>query len=246
MIIFGFIAGQVIILAVIIFVLKKVIFSDTDTALNRLNKEHNRVEKDRIDLEQKKKQCEEECKLAIDTAKAEAARVLKEERIKGEEERAALVGKARQEADDIVKKALDSKEKIRKELLKEVTLQTVDFARAVLEKALERNIFEKFNETLSDDFVDKLEEIEAKYIGSDVNSVEIISRYPLSDGLKDKMKDILKRRLGRQVAVTEKHEDSVIAGVILKFGTLALDGSLAFRISEVSEEFKKIKESEST
>ncbi len=239
MLIIQLVIVQAIVFAILVFFLKKLIFTDTNSALHRLSDARSLTEKKQDELEKKTKGCEEECRQKIEAAKKEAETIIKETRAKAEEDSKALISQARAEAEEIIKKASSVKDKMRQSILKDMNVKAVDFAKDLLDKTLEGDISERYNEHLVESFIKELSNIDTKHISSEINTIEVISRYKLASSTRDRIKDIFRDKLKREVEIVEKIDNAVLGGVILKFGTLILDGSVASKIKEASEEIKK-------
>ncbi len=76
-------------------------------------------------------------------------------------------------------------------------------------------------------------------IGEEVNTAEVITATPLAEHLKTRLADIMKKKLNRTVTISTATDTKIIAGALLKFGGLALDGSLSAMVKEKGNEVKE-------
>ncbi|HEX7718679.1 MAG TPA: F0F1 ATP synthase subunit delta [Woeseiaceae bacterium] len=60
--------------------------------------------------------------------------------------------------------------------------------------------------------------------------VTVTSAAPLNDGQKRTIADALKKRLGRQVRLETKLDESLIGGAVIRAGDVVIDGSLRARL----------------
>lgn len=239
MLILGFVIAQIIIFTVIIVILKRLIFKDTTSAINRLNKidamnrEKERMLAEKLDqtekyLEAKKKELEEE-----------------EKRLKQEAQRAAnqlyedIVKKAKTEAEDIVKKAQESRNRIKAEAMIEAESRVIDFCKEIMNKVLSNLVQIEINEQIIQEFMKELEHADLSRVAKDVAKIDIMSGRSVHDDTKKIIKSILENKLGRPVEVVFNEESSLIGGLIIRFGTLVVDGSLAEKLKETSEKLKE-------
>ncbi len=239
MIILNFIIVQIVLFVIIIFFMKKMVFTDTSSALIRLDRARERVKKQEQELEKKKKECEEECDAKRAKAAKEAEDILKEARERAEKESNDTLSRSKTKGEEIVQKAIDAKDKIRKDILKDIDIKTIDFSSRALDKVLQKKMGEKFNEYLAEDFIEEFKSTDAKYIGKDVKSVEVISRYKLPAETLKRISKTINEKLKRDLKVLEKTDNKVLNGIVLKFGTLVIDGSLAANIKDAMEQIKK-------
>lgn len=239
MLILGFVVAQIIIFAVIIIILKRLIFQDTTSAINRINKldgmnrEKEKVLAQKLEeteryLEKKKKELEDEEKLLKQEAQR-AAMQLQEDILK----------KAKTEAEDIVKKAYATKDKIRIEALIEAESKMIDMCREVLGRVISSIVQAQINDQIIQEFLKELETVDMGRVSKDVKLVEIFTGRMLSEETQEIVKVILQKRLNREIEVVVKEDHQLLAGVVMKFGTLVVDGSLFERLKETSDKMKE-------
>lgn len=63
---------------------------------------------------------------------------------------------------------------------------------------------------------------------------EITSAFPLSDAQKQQLIEALKKRLGREVSLVAKTDESIIGGAIVRAGDLVIDGSVSSQLNKLS------------
>ena len=63
---------------------------------------------------------------------------------------------------------------------------------------------------------------------------EITSAFPLSDAQKQQLVEALKSRLGREVSLVAKTDESIIGGAIVRAGDLVIDGSVSSQLEKLS------------
>jgi F-type H+-transporting ATPase subunit delta len=62
---------------------------------------------------------------------------------------------------------------------------------------------------------------------------EVTSAFPLSDAQKQQLVDALKNRLGRDVSLVTKTDESIIGGAIVRAGDLVIDGSVSSQLEKL-------------
>lgn len=65
---------------------------------------------------------------------------------------------------------------------------------------------------------------------------EVLSAYEVSSQQQDTIAKALKKRLGREVRLTCRVDDSLIGGAVVRAGDLVIDGSVAGQIQKLSSE----------
>lgn len=239
MMIIQFLVVQSIFFGVLIFILKKVLVSDTEGAVNRLNRDTEKVRAQQKELNDKIKQANEE----LEKRKAESEALVRkmkeeaEEKAKGERE--ILINKARQESEEIISKAQRSKDEIRKAIEKEMDMKAVDFTILVLLEVLSKKAGKSLNDQLFEEFLQRLDSVDMDIIGAEIQTAGIVTATPIDEKEKSRLIEVLKKKLNRVVKIDASLEPKVIAGAILQLGSLKLDGSLQNSIRETSAFFKE-------
>ncbi len=239
MLIIGFVVAQILILGVVITLLRRLIFSDTNSAINRLTKLDNKNrEKEKLlarKLEQAQKQIDEQKQVIQD----------EEQRIKAEARRAAnqlhedIIRKAKEEGDDIIRKAQAAKEQIRTDAMVEAEGKMIEICSEILNKTLSAVVQAQMNDKLVEEFITELEKADLSKINSDVTEIEIISSLPVSVSDQEKIKKTLQTKLNRQVRLYSNEDPKLLGGILMKIGTMVVDGSLAERVNEAAVQMKQ-------
>ena len=233
MMIFQFLIVQSIFFGVLIFILKKVLVSDTEGAMNRLNRDTEKVRAQQKELKEKIKQAAEELEKRKAESEALVHKMKEEAEEKAKEERETFLNKARQEAEEIINKAQRAKDDIRKNIEKEMDMKTVDFTVLILTEVLSQQTKKALNEQTFAEFLQRLEGVDMDMIAPEVDSAEIVTALAIEETNKNQIADILKKKLKRPIKVNALLDPKVVSGVILQFGGLKLDGSLQSAIRDM-------------
>jgi F-type H+-transporting ATPase subunit delta len=65
--------------------------------------------------------------------------------------------------------------------------------------------------------------------------VEVISAFDLADAARDKLADVLGRKLERSVNVSTTTDSNLLGGVLIRAGDLVIDGSVRGRLNKLAE-----------
>jgi len=225
-------------MGVTIFVLKKVLFDSTQGAVNRLNRETEEVRNKQKELNEKIKQANEELTKRRSEADALIAKMRADAEEKAKQEREKIIKKARADGEEIISRAQRTKEDMRKVLEKDAELKVVDFTVILLEEILKDRTRGAFNVSLIEEFYEDLHDVDVSMITEDIRTAEVTISEPLTDKLRNQLSALLKERLNRSVELDIKIDPSIISGMILKFGSLTLNGSLKYMLDEKGVEVK--------
>ncbi|MDD4202956.1 MAG: F0F1 ATP synthase subunit delta [Candidatus Omnitrophica bacterium] len=238
MVILQIIIGASLFMGVIVFALKKIIFTDTNSSINRLNAERNMTEKKRRELERQKKEFEEQCKEKIVLVEKEAEKIKMEAIAQAEEKGKEFIDKARKQAEETVQKAFLAKEVFKKNVIQEIDSKVVDYCNMIVAHMFLEKMRKEFETSLANDFLKELEKVDPLHL-QDVEAVTVISRFELEKEILDKIQKILEGKVEKEVKIETKQEESVIGGILLQFGTMVLDGSLSNILKDSISQIKK-------
>lgn len=222
----------------IIFVLKKILFDSTQGAVNRLNRETEVVRAKQAELNEKIKQANEELAKRRAEADALVAKMASDAEEKARLERDKIINKARLEAEDIITKAQKTKDELRRVLEKDIDIKAIDFSIFVITEVFSQQALATLNACLIQEFLDSLQKVDMDMIDSKLTSADIVTASCLEDKLKGQLKEILERKLNRTLEINYSEDKKIVGGVILRFGGLALDGSLVHLLKEKGVEVK--------
>ncbi len=65
--------------------------------------------------------------------------------------------------------------------------------------------------------------------------VEVISAFDLADATRDKLADVLGKKLEREVKVRTSTDSGLLGGVLIRAGDLVIDGSVRGRLNKLAE-----------
>lgn len=226
MLIIQFLVLTFVVSGVIIFALKKTMYDSTQGAVNRLNKETEDVRAKQAELNEKIKQANEELQKRQKEADALVAKMKEQAEEKAKEEREKLLNKARQEGEEIIAKAQATKDAVRRTIEKEMDIKAVDVTISILGEVLSQRAKEALHECLFLEFVDELQKVDMSVITQDINEAEVVTATALDKKLKEKLSDVLKTKMKKEINIKNVEDPKVISGAILRFGSLRLDGSM--------------------
>ena len=224
--------------AVVGFVFIRIVSRHTETAVSRLNKETEQVRGKQVELNEKIKQANEELDVRRKEADALVAKMNEEAEEKAAKEREKIVNKARQDAEEIITKAHRTKDAVRKSLEQEMKLKAVDFAAILMKSFLTERSIDVLDENIIREFLEDLKSVDMEIVAEDVNTAEVFTARPLSADLTRMLADILKGKLEREITVQPAEDPDLIGGILLKFGSLSLDGTIKNLLLTQGDEVK--------
>ncbi len=89
------------------------------------------------------------------------------------------------------------------------------------------------------EYMEKLKSVDLSRLGPDVKSADVITANALAQEDLQKIADVFKQKLSRDIHLNPKVNKGVIGGIILQFESLLLDGSLQNSFKESSTALKQ-------
>ncbi|MCD4779206.1 MAG: F0F1 ATP synthase subunit delta [Candidatus Omnitrophica bacterium] len=232
MIIIIFLIVMAMVASVVIFVIWMVFQSKSDGTIKRLNEEISRTNARQAELNQKIRKADEELLKRQAEARtiSDQMQTLAEDEAKAEREK--IINKARRDSEEIIEKAQNAKEKMKKELEQNIDSKALRFSVRILDEILTEKATQAFETVLVEDFIEKLKNVEMDHITAEITEAEIVTLKPVSLAYQKQISQVIKSKLGRELAMKASTAKETGCGVILKFGSMALDGSLSSAIKE--------------
>lgn len=223
----------------IIFALYMVLIRTVDGAKQRLDRDAEAARKRESELNQKIKEADaqlQQRKKELDVMEKKMRQELEEQSAKQKEE---IINKARTEAEEIIVKAQNSREQIKKDIEKNYEIKTIEYSVKILSDVFSNAVKDTVDRALFSEFVIKLKGVDFSRLGPDVKSADIITANPLDQASLATISAIFKEKLGRELSFNPKIDNSIIHGVILKFESLLLDGSLQNSFKEAAASLRQ-------
>lgn len=228
----SFIVLLTVMTIIISMVIRYVNFSSVDGAVKRLKDDIEKANALQAQLSLKLKAAEEELAKRQAEAKALNDKMRQDAEESSKQEREKILGKARQEGEEIIAKAQGSKQKLLEELEREYDVKVIQESMEILNKVLSQKAKGSFDEELVNEFLEGLKKIDMNRISPDINTADVITLNPIKDSQKSQLNTILKEKLRRDIVLKPAVDSNLGGGMVLKFGSMALDGSLRNLIRE--------------
>ncbi len=222
----------------LIFTLHRVFVSSVEGARQRLERDAEAARTREVELNGKIKQADEE----LATRRKQLDQL--EHKMKSELEAAAdkhrdeLLAKSRGEAEEIITKAQSAAEAIRRDIEKQMELKIIDYSVRIMGDVLTKRAKAALEKDLVEEFIEQLKSVDMSKISLDIKEANVVTTLPLSDADLARIAGVVKARTGREIILRSKVDAGPLAGVIIQFGSLQLDGSLKTAIKDMAGALK--------
>jgi len=233
------VVAHIVIVVVVVAVVKRLLFSDSMSAVNRLRQVEVDVRKKEEAIRREIDEHEKE--FARKRAEAEEAFQRRQEEAEKElaRTRDQVVAEARTEADRMIDQAKKNEEKFRQQIAQDMEEKAVDYGGQVFQLVFSERMNKELNKQFVGELLDALEEVDASTITVDTSEAEFLASHTLDPEQKERLEKLLVEKFGSESRVDEKVRGDLLAGLVMKLGSLEIDGSLLNRYREAVAEVKK-------
>lgn len=233
------VVAHIFVLAILIVVIKRLLLNDTMRAVKRIQA---------VEAEVRKK--EEAIRAEIETherafqkQKMEAEEELQKHKTQSEKEltrmRDQMLSDAKQEADRMIEQARKHEAKLRQQIENEMEQKAVGYGSEIFKLVFGERVDAELNRQFNEELLDALGEVEGGNITVDTNEGEVTTSQAMDAEQKRRLEELLSGKFSCSVQLTERIDPELMSGLILKLGSLEIDGSLRNRFEEATQEIVK-------
>jgi F0F1-type ATP synthase delta subunit len=233
------VATHVVVLVAVIFVIRKMLVSDTMKAIARVRQVEGEVRKREEGIRREIEEHEQE----FTRKKSEAEEEMERRRQESDKELARakeqMLAEARKDGERIIEQAKRNEEKMRQQIAQDMEEKAVDYGARIFKLVFSEKMNSELNRQFIEELLDALDEVDSSSITVDATQAEFRSSHPIEAAQKSRLEKLLKDKFDADVKVEEKVDESLLAGLLFKLGSLEIDGTLLNRYQEAAGEVKK-------
>lgn len=145
--------------------------------------------------------------------------------------------KARTQADEIIAQAMKVKDQLRAEIENELRPKCITLSCQMLRMLLRSDHHQSVHEGIVNETLGEIEEMDKDrwHIMSSADSAEVKCPYPLKPEQKERLKKLLSAKAGREIALKESVDKDIGVGIVIRLGSLIIDGGLEGRLNDIAE-----------
>ena len=154
-----------------------------------------------------------------------------------DQKRDQILEEAHRQSEDVISRAQKTVEEIRADMDRVVQEQAVIAAGGLLGKVLpddvRRQVHTQWVEALLNEGLSGQERLR---VPQDVEAIEVVTAVAFTAEQEKKLRVVLRQKLDRDITLRQVVRPELVAGVVLRLGTLVFDGSFAHKVKEVTRE----------
>ena len=233
------VVAHVVVLVAMLLVIRKLLLSDTLHAVDRIKQVESEVRKKEEGIRREIEEHERD----FDRRKTELQEDLDRRRAESEKEsaraREQTIVEAKREGERIVEQARRNEEKLRQQIEQDMEEKAVEYGGEVFKLVFSEQMTTALDRQFIDELLDALAAVDATSITVDASQAEFAASHPLDAEQKRRLETLLSEKFGATLHVNEKIREDLLAGLVMKLGSLEIDGSLLNRYREAVGEVKK-------
>lgn len=233
MLFFSLILVLVIVFVGLILTLRQVMVTNAVSATRHLEELNRKFTEKEAEVDSRMAKIDEESEKILERARLEAEGIRDKVVSDAGKQRDEIIKDAGIKAEEIIQKA----EKSRKTLLLEIEERIGRGAAERAQSLVQENLPEKYRQELhrmwSRDVIDSgFGGMERLHSAEDISVVEVASAFALTDEQRKEILEKISKVLNKEVSLKEEISPKLIAGIIIKAGSLVFDGSLLSKMTE--------------
>jgi len=218
---------------VLILVLRFLFYKHLNSALRRLRELQEEALIKESQIKEELERIKQERIAEVQKGREEAKRIVESSKKDGEAIRGKIETEAKEESLKIISFGKDEVQKLRQELLTDIKTKTVKLAIEMIKSTFTEKGRENLQRQLMDELITEVEKIDKDKFTVKTDKISIQSSFPLNEGEKKKLKDVLEVKLGYPVVLEEKNNPDLISGLIIQMNEFIIDGSLINKLNKV-------------
>lgn len=230
-----FLILEMVIFVVFVMVLRMIFakkLTEATAHLQGLSAEYSRRQED---VKQRLEESERQYKEQMARAKTEAEQLVGQARQEADASKSKLLDEAHKESERIVQQAMQSRDAIRKELEQQMEARALERACELIQEVLPGQIRQEIQAHWVDELLrNGLAQLEQVKTQEEIAEARVVSAFPLNPEQRKLLRERLKEKFRRELAIHEEANPQLVAGLTITLGSLVLDGSLASKVQQAA------------
>ena len=231
--------AHILVLGAILLTIKRMLVGDTLKAVGRISQAESEIRKKEEGMRQELEKMKQEFTAKRTTAEEDLQERREELERELSQAKEVTLEKAKREASDLLEKAKKEERRQRDRLSQEMESKAIDFASKMFRLVFSERLNDALNKAFIDELIDALEDTDSEGMTVDSGDTEFSASHKIDPVQKQRLQEVLKNKFSIDVNITEKIREELLAGLVIKLGSLEIDGSLLSRYQEAAAELKK-------
>ncbi len=144
-----------------------------------------------------------------------------------------------QEREKLINEAVETRDKIRHEIMAEMEDRAIQHSKDLIAEFLSSEMQKLLHEALVKELIQGLDEARIDQFQIQAEGAELRTAQALGSQEKNRIQNILKEKIKKEVKLKEEVDPTLLGGLILRLGTFVIDGSFTNRLKEAASRLTK-------
>ncbi|MFC1631218.1 F0F1 ATP synthase subunit delta [Candidatus Omnitrophota bacterium] len=231
---------QILIFAGLILLLRYLLTNNVIRATSHLEQQSQDFARKQQQATKRLQEAEQEYQNRLTQAQQEVIRLKEKTEQDAQLAREKTLQDARQESERIIERANKTGEILVDEQQQKIEVQAIERAQEIIQQVLPGHLHKEMHLRWVEELISAgLEELGSLQVSENITEAEAKTAFALSNTEKQALQKKLEEKLGREVKLKEDLDRQLVAGVVIKLGSLVLDGSLRYKIKEAARAREK-------
>jgi ATP synthase F1 delta subunit len=236
--------GQLVIIQVLTFIvlilfLRLLFYRHLSSALARLKRlnEENLAREETLKQELERAKREREAEIA--KGREEAKNMIEQAKGEAEKFKDESFAQTREKVKTMITEAERRGKRIEEESMRKLEERTLEFSCEMVKHIFKGKGRDALHRELIDELIEEIKTLDKQKLKTSETQAQLYSAYPLSSEQKKRLEDILSSKMGNTIILKEEIDKDIITGIVVKIGTLVIDGSLKNKLRRIVPYLKK-------
>ncbi len=222
----GVVVAFLLIVGIMLLIVRGLFARETTHVLGRVRQREEELQANADLLEQRLAQTEQDHRLKLKHAQAEAERMLQEAKQQASNIRTAAVEEAKYRARQLVMESEQTRQQMVSDLRRELHDQAVAWTCTAIQTLLTAPEQESLHARLLHHLTQACAQVELGHVNGGLERIPVRSAKPLAAEQTEALQRCLSTKLNHPVALDEMTDAGLIAGGVVSLGDVVVDGSL--------------------
>ncbi len=221
---------QIITFGLLAFLLRQFLTHHVTQSQDRLQQLVQENRKREEELKEKRSLLENEFKTKVEKHEAEVGQLKSDAEADARKLQEEALARAEDERKRMMAEAEAQKAAFKKQLIEEMEEKTINLASDIIQHVFSAAVAKGIHSQLTDELITEIEKSDGQAVPVDVEEVEVLVPYPLTDPQMQRMKTIFSKKMEKAVAIKQTVQPEILTGMVVQLGNLVLDGSLKSKL----------------
>ncbi len=223
---------QVVVFAGLLFFLRYILTHSVTNATTHLEELSKDYAKKQEEAKKQLEQANKESGKIVSDAQVEAVKRKNATSEEAQKEKDRIIQEAQQKSEQMIKQAEKTCELLKQEIDEKINVRAAEKSVELIQKAIPDKFRQELHTLWLKEFLKGDFQLDRLHLSGDIKEAEVVSAFALAEGQRKELKTKLSKKLGENIMLKEKVDAVLIAGIIINFGSVVIDGSLKYKIQQ--------------